>query len=588
MRIKKINFRHYKTFQNFSIDLSGFDVLVGLNNAGKSTIIGALRILSEGLRKAKSKMAEVVDGLDGETLGYVLDLRGIPVSTENVFYDYDQSQAAVITFYLENGYRLILYFPEKGICFLIPEGGGTISSPALFKKNFPIEIRSVPILGPVEHQEEIYQKEAARKALLTHRASRNFRNIWYHYPEGFEEFRGMIKSTWPGMDIKPPERIIGGRTTLAMFCPEERIPREIYWAGFGFQVWCQMLTFILQAKRAPASLLIIDEPDIYLHSDLQRRLVGILRELEMQVVIATHSIEIITEVEPGFLLTIDKKRQNAVRISNFQGLRGIYQLLGSNTNPILTQLAKTRRALFLEGKDFRLISLFAKKLKYNSVANRSDFAVIPVEGFNPQKVKNFAAAMEITLGVPIFKGVIFDRDYRSVEEMNYLTQELKIICQFAIIHNRKEIENFLLHPNVLDRAVRAAIKNRNKGIIIEDGICPIENILKKVADSFRANVLSQYLSCRRSFIRNNHPGINVATIDKKAIEEFDSEWESLDGKLRLIPGKEAFSKFNQIIQKEYGISLTPYAIIDAFKPEEISIELKELILNIVRLSQTAT
>ena len=85
-----------------------------------------------------------------------------------------------------------------------------------------------------------------------------------------------------------------------MFCPEERIPREIFWAGFGFQVWCQMLTHVIQSEGA--SLFLIDEPDIYLHADLQRQLLGLLQNLGPDILIATHSTEIITEAEPDDIL----------------------------------------------------------------------------------------------------------------------------------------------------------------------------------------------------------------------------------------------------------------------------------------------
>ena len=70
------------------------------------------------------------------------------------------------------------------------------------------------------------------------------------------------------MDIERPQLDrIDDKTLLHMFCPEERIPREIFWSGFGFQVWCQMLTHLIQSSES--SLFLIDEPDIYLHSDLQ-------------------------------------------------------------------------------------------------------------------------------------------------------------------------------------------------------------------------------------------------------------------------------------------------------------------------------
>lgn len=177
------------------------------------------------------------------------------------------------------------------------------------------------------------------------------------------------------MDIDKPELSRSSDSAkLHMFCPEERMPRELYWAGFGFQVWCQMLTFI--AKAPPESLLIIDEPDVYLHSDLQRQLVHLLRSHSGDVLIATHATEIIAEADSGEILVLNKKSKNAQRIKNPSQLQGLFGSLGSNLNPTLTQLAKTKRALFVEGEDFALLSAFARKFNYTSLANRSSFAVV--------------------------------------------------------------------------------------------------------------------------------------------------------------------------------------------------------------------
>src|SRR5205814_7105864 len=163
---------------------------------------------------------------------------------------------------------------------------------------------------------------------------------------------------------------------LHMFCPEDRMPREICWSGFGFQVWCQMLTHLVKSKEK--ALFLIDEPDIYLHSELQRQLLGLLRNLGPDILIATHSTEIITEAETNDIVLIDKRRRSARRIQDPSRLGEIFEVLGSNLNPILTQLATTRRALFLEGKDFQILGRFARKLGSDAVANRRDFAVVPV------------------------------------------------------------------------------------------------------------------------------------------------------------------------------------------------------------------
>ncbi len=133
-------------------------------------------------------------------------------------------------------------------------------------------------------------------ALFSYQAARNFRNIWHHYPERFDEFRSVLTNTWPGMDIERPViDMVDGKPHLYMFCPEGRISREIFWSGSGFQVWCQMLTHLSQSQDA--SLFLIDDPGIYLHSDLLRQRLGLLRDLGPDVLIATHSTEIITEAE---------------------------------------------------------------------------------------------------------------------------------------------------------------------------------------------------------------------------------------------------------------------------------------------------
>jgi hypothetical protein len=45
--------RSRKAFREFSLSLDRFNILVGPNDAGKSTIVGAFRILAEGLRRER-------------------------------------------------------------------------------------------------------------------------------------------------------------------------------------------------------------------------------------------------------------------------------------------------------------------------------------------------------------------------------------------------------------------------------------------------------------------------------------------------------------------------------------------------------
>ncbi len=216
-----------------------------------------------------------------------------------------------------------------------------------------------------------------------------------------------MRQTWPGMDIEPPKvEMSHEKPVLHMFCPEERVQREIFWAGFGFQVWCQMITHLVQSSCA--SLFLVEEPDIYLHSDLPRHLLRLLRNLGQDILIATHSTELITEAETDDIVLIDKRRRTARRIKEPTELTEVFAPLGSNVHPILTQLAKTGRAEFVEGKDFQVLGEFARKLGLIDVSNHAKFAVVPVGGFNPDRIRTLKLWIETTLGGKITVAAVLD------------------------------------------------------------------------------------------------------------------------------------------------------------------------------------
>ena len=505
-------------------------------------------------------------------------LEHIPVASENIFSDYDDSSAAWIRFRLSNGNHLLLYFPKRDTCILICEPKRrAITSPGTFKTQYPCPITLVPVLGPVEHNEPLYQKEAARQALLSHRASRNFRNIWYHYPGQFHEFKELIVSTWPGMDIEPPEiDASAGKPRLHMFCRENRVSREIFWAGFGFQVWCQMLTYIVGANDSV--ILAIDEPDIYLHSDLQRQLLGILENLGPDILIATHSTEIVAEADYNDIVLIEKKAQSAKRMSDPSQIQKVFTALGSNLNPTLTHLAKSRRALFVEGQDFRIISQFARKRGLKQVANRTEFAVIPAEGFNPRKVADVSSGIETTLGMTIAKGCIFDRDFRPPEEIRGITRDLKKTCSLVFIHDRKEIENFLLVPEVLKRAVDQRIHDRNRRSDTRtESEALVSEWLKEITEEMKQEVQARFIADRVRYRKRSSSSIDETTLIRNALVEFEIAWDDFEERLKVVPGKKTLAQFNERLMAECKVSVSVTNIVSAFHQPDISSSMNELL-----------
>ncbi|MDP2605459.1 MAG: AAA family ATPase [Deltaproteobacteria bacterium] len=143
-----VRFHHYKAFRDYNLSLQGFNVLVGPNNSGKSTILGAFRILAEGIRKARARNPEFVPGPQGDAKGYFVDLKDVPVATENMFFDYDDSQPATVRFRISNGNELLLFMPKQGTCCLICQTQGRpVTSTSNFKSQYNVSVNFVPILG---------------------------------------------------------------------------------------------------------------------------------------------------------------------------------------------------------------------------------------------------------------------------------------------------------------------------------------------------------------------------------------------------------------------------------------------------------
>lgn len=579
LRYTRVTFTRFKAFESFTLHLRHMNVMAGPNNAGKSTVLAAFRILAEGIRKANARKAEPVEGPEGRRFGYSVDLKALSVGDENIFFNYEDSKTASVTFSLTGRKRLVLFFPEAQRCHLFADDPeDEIRTPTQFRSAFQCPIGFVPVLGPVEQDEGLNTPETARRALFNYRAARNFRNIWYHDQDGFDAFRRTLQETWPGMDISEPELVLSPKKNLIhMFCREDRMTREIAWIGFGFQVWCQMLTHLVKSRQS--SIFLIDEPDIYLHSDLQRKLLSLLADLGPDILLATHSTEIISEAETDWVVLIDKTKKQAQRITAPTQLHGVFSRLGSGLNPLLTHLAKTRRVVFVEGDDFRILSKYARKLGLRHLANREQFAVVPIGGFNTERVRHLKEGIERALGGAVRAAIVLDRDFRSEDECRAIAQDCRKFCDLALIHTCKEVESFLLVPDAIDRAARARVAERLRRTgSARDLSSGCADVLNAFVQDKRRYVLSQFTSSRRRFVRDLGSHEDESTTDQTTLEAFESDWDSgMPRRLGMIPSKDALSAVNQYLQEHYAITVTPTNIINAMRDDEIPAEMRSLL-----------
>lgn len=578
--ISSIRFDGYKALRSFSFTLQRMNVLVGPNNSGKSTIIRAFRILEVALRQAYARKAVMIQSNDRNFMGYRISDRNIPVSLENVHTDYEESDAR-IHFRCSNGNLLELLFPSDGGCILIPNAQGKqCYTPGKFKTCFPISIQTVPELGPLEDEEFLLNEETIRRGLSTHRASRHFRNYWRLFPEGFDEFANMVSQTWPGMEIGRPELTDLMSKRLTMFCRENRISREIYWSGFGFQIWCQILAHISRGKNS--TVLVIDEPEIYLHPDIQRQLVGILRDIGPDIVVASHSTEIIGESDPSEILTIDKKKTSAIRLKDINQIQTALDTIGSIHNVKLTHLARTGRLLYIEGSnDGKILRRFARILGLVELASGNDITMIESEGFSSwKKIEASAWAFEKALQGQFRIGAVFDHDYFSKDEIENVLHKLSTRFPAVYIHERKEIENYMLVLGPLNRAIRKIIKERNRRVEVKKSVEEFDLVkeLESITDEYKSYIVSQLVGKRSNFIKST--GKDTSIVTREILDYIEDKWMDLEARFVLVPGKKVLSKLREKLKACCYINLTDIRIIDEFRPDEVPQDLSRLLRNL--------
>ena len=462
--------------------------------------------------------------------------------------------------------------------------GRPIASSATFKRAFPANIQVIPVLGPIEQDEPPVTDETVRRAAGTPRASRHFRNYWLKQPDGFDQFARLVEETWPGMSIGRPQIIAGVEPRLTMFVSENRIDRELYWAGSGFQVWCQLLTHI--SRCSTSDLLVVDEPEVYLHPEVQRQLLGILRDQYPDILVATHSVEIVSEADPSEILLINKSHRSAHRLHDIEGVQQAIDNIGSIQNITLTELARNGRILFVEGiDDYKVIRRFARILGYGDLAAGSGLTPLESGGFGSwPKVEALAWGLEKALGPKLRIAAIYDRDYRCEKESIYLSKELETKIDFAHFHERKEIENYLLSLEPLTRAVMQAIRERSRRTG-EEAVSEVDvrSMLAQITRRLKADCRGQYVSKYCDFFKGS--GRDRAELTTEALEVFDRKWAKLDSRLGIVPGKKVLKSIRTKLQKSYKVALSDIRIASAYKKEEVPEDMARLV---ARLEQYRT
>lgn len=475
--ITKLTLRNFKSIKEQTYEFALFDLLVGRNNSGKSTILQALAIWQfciEEFRRAKR------GGKTGKQV-VLPNFTALPVPEFNLLWrekterhyptkaDGSKKQEFIlieidVTWIAESsgpkpcslGVKLrysspqtIYAIPSEGWEHFRELEGESNHSPSLL----PI-IAYVPPFSGLEPNEEWRDDGPLRKQVGKAQPGSILRNlllrVWQENREDWSEIQKVVKN-WFTVELKEPQYERGVDTQIICEYKQGGKSYDIISAGSGFHQTLTLLAFFYGYK--PTTIL-LDEPDAHLHVNLQREILDYFKnqkaiERNTQFLIATHAEEFIRGVDVRQIISLLDSIPKRV-----EATPAILTAMADVSNLEITQLSLSESnypvILYVEGEtDERLLRGFATSLGKQDNLNKVCFRVMG--GGNKKKMKedsdrHFAGIKQI---IPSAKRlVLFDYD----DDDQAFHPEANDPKQSLYEWRRKNIENYLLVPDAWMRA----------------------------------------------------------------------------------------------------------------------------------------
>lgn len=569
-RLSSLDLSHFKAFEHFTVSFGHTAVLVGPNNAGKSTVVAGLRSIAQMMATAR-RLRATYRAFHGEHLywSHRFTTEQVGLDADNLRWESAVDQVSLRATFSDNS-RVQAIWPEadseKEPYFFALDGKRmSIREPSL-ARDVLAKVGVVPQLSPLERRETLLDSDYVRLNIGGRLASRHFRNqLFLVRNDAISEIDwtgwSTFASEWlPELTMREPELTESG---LDIFYRELHRPswKELVWAGDGFQVFVQALFHLYRVRHM--DVVVLDEPDVYLHADLQRRLMQAAQGLGCQVIVATHSSEVAAEVGSTSVVWMDRTRKRSIRAPDDTLLDQIAGALGSQFNLRLARVLRARLALFVEGNDGSVLKRIARTIGAKRFAAEAGLAIVPIEGAsNLRKLDGFAWLNKNLLQGAVEGFVLVDRDYHSPEYIEGMVMEMKTAGLECLVWERKELESYLLIPSALARVSGLGLKE-------------IGELLSGITQNMYEDVLFQHTAtAKQDFPEKRKLADHTLGKDFRWLKEV---WKDPEARMSRCPPKEVLSELNGALQNQGEHAISIERLASSLRPDEVPDEMKKLI-----------
>lgn len=357
---------------------------------------------------------------------------------------------------------------------------------------------------------------------------------------------------------------------------KEEADHDLFSAGAGFLQVLQLVTFLVHERPG---ILMVDEPDAHLHSSLQRLVVDVLRrasqELGIQILLATHSKEIINYVDPSELLVIDRQEGELRGLGEHEGAISVLESLGTVDSVDAYQVISQRKLLLVEGgSDRKTLRALAAKKGSRVFEGESRLVVIDTKGESTPEAKTDLSILEKMVDDEVASLQVLDRDARLDE---FVTKAEDEASRPLHIWRSDSIESYLVTPGAIARLVVSKKPDADPQAVEAFVESSLTETIEELRDETLDRIGTRY---RRDVIDTQ--GRNVEP--KEANEVAREAMTDQDLLRRLTRGKSLLAGVRKRVQETFGISFGNQALIAEMTDDELDPELLQVLDEIEALA----
>lgn len=601
--ITSIKLIRFKQFKETEIELRPFSILMGENNSGKTSVLQAIWLAQTALHQGRllnvNQKTQLTKASDN---GYYMF--NVPFAPEDnlasLFYNKISRKGHT---WDENSGAVIQIIDKYGNC--IP-----LHLRVLWQKlNFKLlKILKGERAPNIQNYEPLYisgfvgvdfQEERMFPATLEEKVSAGnmnsiIRNIILdlklHNPEKFEYLNTLLSNEF-GFHIK--DIYFHEDNDLYVFSEYEdiikksRVSLDFSSCGSGIMQILQIISVILRYCPEKTRIVLIDEPDAHLHSNLQVKFTNVLmkiqKEFGIQIILSTHSTAIIQNAEPEDVIPI-----SAYAPTN-KGLTCSDEVQKTIMDRLdAYELGKARisgKISFFEDSNLEIFKKMADIACIDSFSGVNTIPMILGRGKDDKLPFLLNPVLCELLGRKVEIHVIRDSDGMP----KTMRQKLK---EFAEKYNvklhilsRYEIENYILNADLIFRTLTLEPKNTGKSIpSIEEIQRKIDEALK---ETIRGGIYKYHSTLNDVLYKVRHNLLSESDYKTDdASHETDQIYKSYYGvensdELKNIGmGKQARAILFSWLNQNKGLVISTKSVLNNLHPEDVCDEIREILLDL--------